>query len=58
MTTRVYLLYKFWVDLDTDDEAEARELAQDAPLRWDDSVCLVDYVDPDSLDLNELAKLL
>jgi len=58
MSTRVYFLYKFWVDVQTDDEAEARELAQEEPLRWDDSLCLADYVDTDSLDMNELAKLL
>lgn len=56
--TRVYFLYKFWVDVSAEDEAEARELAQDAPFRWDDSICLADWVDIDSIDINGIAEAL
>ena len=56
--TRVYFVYKFWVDVPADEEKDAHELAKDEPLRWDDSIELLSYVESDCIDLGLLATAL
>ena len=56
--TRVYFVYKFWVDVPANGEGEDYNLAQDTQLRWDHSIELLSYVESDCIDLGLLAALL
>lgn len=58
MSQRVYFLYKFWVDVEAKDEAEALDLAPHESLDWENAVQLARYVDIDSFDVEAFAEKL
>ena len=50
-TTRVYFVYKFWIDIPADAEGEACDLAKDAPLCWNHSAQHRSYEESDCINL-------